>query len=343
MFSTRFLLSNNALRSNARQMPSFRFNLFNEDDVVFKASQIPWEEFHLCLPKDDDPITAATTSQATLSKKLDELARITIIVGKPQRIWPTRPKHGVIGDHLVGQKTSWPPRLVSKKIEAPVSETNAYAGIPIFAPKPIIPLDAACAAFEVQAAAGVLSEAEPIPPSATFPDENARSIHVTTQNDSDAGKDTANVLEGPVIPASHNRGYRQPLGVLYNDEEVIPPSGRVAPFVEPPSPEISEPGCRVAPFVEPPSPEISESGSDVSSGSGSAKGWVRLRLKAPPAIKITPFVEMCRMEQMARSAELSTGSVTLPKSVGLSTSNILMVGTVLLPPINTPVEGTSGN
>ncbi|KAG6893757.1 hypothetical protein C0995_016172, partial [Termitomyces sp. Mi166 len=232
------------------------------DDIVSKASQIPWEAFHLSVPKDDPAIAAI--SQSTLLEDLVDLAHITIIGGKPQHVWPPRPKHGIIGDHLVGEETSCPRFvLLTKKNTALATETSESAGIPIFAPKPIIPLGPARAAFEVRATEEVDVELTPL--TATFLDENA----LPAQNDSDANENTDNAAEDLSVHSPHHRGNKQPLGMLHYDEEATPPTNRIAPFVRALSPAISK------------------SDSDVSSGSGSAKGWARLRAKAPPAIKIT--------------------------------------------------------
>ncbi|KAG6901897.1 hypothetical protein C0995_006850 [Termitomyces sp. Mi166 len=107
-------LFNGALRAAVRQMPSFRFNPFDEDDIVSKASQMLWEAFHLSVPK-DDPATAAI-SQSTLSKDLVERHSETILF--------MRRRPGPVASSYKGNA-------------ALATEARESAGIPIFAPKPI--------------------------------------------------------------------------------------------------------------------------------------------------------------------------------------------------------------
>ncbi|KAF8058622.1 hypothetical protein FPV67DRAFT_1676189 [Lyophyllum atratum] len=236
---------------------------------LYNALNTPWQPFTLCMPQESRPVV----SHKRVLGDLAQLGNSTTAVGKPQRIWPL-PKYGVIGDHRIGAEVGWPPRAPAPSFcripsfPGPIpssgeNNTTLIAAAPI----PIVrAFEPVRAAFEVRAYAATMPEVILTPLSAVFDhdaaDENkAPAMACLLENEDE---DSENDHE---IPEPHMRGERKPLGVLHYDEAASPPSNRVL----------------VPETVQCSSPAISETGSEGSVGS--AKGWARLRAKAPPAIQ----------------------------------------------------------
>ncbi|KAG5644304.1 hypothetical protein DXG03_008722 [Asterophora parasitica] len=231
---------------------------------------------------------ASPVSYKSLSEHLGDLAKGTTIMGKPQRHWP-EPRFGFVADHFVGADVSRPPRTSSfdlalnlgARTPEPADKSGENQVPVIIAPRPIVPLTAVRAAFEVRAYAATLPEVFLTPLSATFDDaasdENAR-ISAATRDHSDGN--------GPAIPEPHMRGKREPFGVLHFDKVSSPFSQRMSADID---------------TKEPASPGRSDTGSDGSAGG--AKGWERMRAKAPPAITTNVLAEQLQSTMLAKVAK----------------------------------------
>ncbi|KAG6856066.1 hypothetical protein H0H87_007722 [Tephrocybe sp. NHM501043] len=289
-----------AVKAAAPQIPAV-LSLYDEDevDLVQKAWSVSWVPFYLDLPKEDAdvPMTPSVVD-------INELIRGAIEFGVPQRSWPTRPKYGVIGDHLNGHETSWPPRILKPQYP------NENILVPIAAPRPRIPMKPIHAALE---ACAVLTNGNLIPQSTTTPDpavdENIPPSLTTDESNSEK------VYEGPVIPAPPKRGKREAFSVLYYDEETTPRARRTGGMAE-----------------HAPASPASDSSSD-----GSAKGWARLRPKAPPALKITPVVDTNKVA-MGSNIWKPHVSEAGPSRRGCNAPNASITKTIHLPVVTSPPD-----
>ncbi|KAG6815001.1 hypothetical protein H0H93_011323, partial [Arthromyces matolae] len=184
---------------------------YKQHDIVYRASQHVWEPFHLCLPDAMSPLD---------DEDYEDFAFEKTLVAEPPLypLWHTKAQYIFFDDQPDGQETSWPPRL-----------------IPIYVPKPRVPLGPVRAAFEVYASTTTLSEVELTPLDRMYTDENIPPTPAPTpvffpfvpfdDDQEDEGDDEENK---PAIPAPHARNNRRVFGVLHEDgidREPVSPGG----------------------------------------------------------------------------------------------------------------------
>ncbi|KAG6909184.1 hypothetical protein DXG01_001698 [Tephrocybe rancida] len=228
-----------------------------------------------------------------------EFLQEPITYRQPQRVWPARPKFGAIADYRNGEETSWPPRLDAY--------ANENSSVPIAAPIPMIPLGHVRVAFEVRASAAVLTKADFTPQSATFDQAHDENMPPCLSTFDDKADDE-NAPVGPLIPAPNARGMRKPFALLHYDE-----------------------ASKAKVVSKPASPLVSESGSDASPGS--AKGWARLRPKAPPAIKTSSSADMGMGRMVAKPSKGKSFALGLARDAPVMTS-------ISPPQISSPHRGS---
>ncbi|GLB37983.1 hypothetical protein LshimejAT787_0410340 [Lyophyllum shimeji] len=91
----------------------------NEDEPhasLLAALNTPWQPFELSLSLSTSlsvPKSPKGGAHAQLQADLHDLASGTTPFGRPQRVWPARPRFGVIAEHLekMGAEVGWPPHL----------------------------------------------------------------------------------------------------------------------------------------------------------------------------------------------------------------------------------------